>query len=58
MKKVLFNTVAIVLAIALVTSGCAQAHYCRMNHLHKPDFGTRYKHDQPSDVGMGIKIYD
>jgi hypothetical protein len=60
MKKLLFNTnmIAIVLVIAFVSPGCAEARYRQDNRLHKPDFGTRYNHDQPSDVGMGIKIYN
>jgi hypothetical protein len=58
MKKLLFNTVAVAMVIALVTSGCSEARYRYENRLHKPDYGSRYNHDQPSDVGMGIKIYD
>jgi hypothetical protein len=62
MKKILLNSVVIVLAISFIACGCEEGHYYRENHHHSPDYDNRHHHDDDhhdnDHVGVGVDIHN
>ena len=45
MKKSLFLTVFIAIAISFALTGCYEGRYYRENHHHSPDYDDRHRGD-------------
>ena len=52
MKKKMLNTLAVVLIMAGILSGCAEEHYYHTNHRHSD--GYNHRHHRGAGVDLNI----